>query len=102
MHSPMLRPEVRCGRIWLHDCSLCRVLYFAFIAGHGKSCVKKSCVKKAATQTMFGCKKATFADSPPSFGSELPVSEKKNASSVGKIVVCGEHRVSDLELTVSD
>ena len=46
--------------------------------------------------------KTMFAESPPSFGSELPVSEKKNASSVGKIVVCGEHRVSDLELTVPD
>ncbi len=32
-------------------------------AGHGKPCVKK-----AATQTMFGCKKATFTDSPLSFG----------------------------------
>jgi hypothetical protein len=29
-------------------------------AGHGKPCVKK-----AATQTMFGCKKATFTESPP-------------------------------------
>ena len=47
-------------------------------------------------------KKATFAGSPPSFGSELPVSDKNNASSVGKIVVCGEHRVSDLELIVPD
>ncbi len=49
VHSQMLRPEVRCRRIWLHDCSLCRVLYFARIAGHSKSCVKKSCAKKAAT-----------------------------------------------------
>ncbi len=47
-------------------------------------------------------KKQRLQEAPPSFGSELPVSEKKNASSVGKIVVCGEHRVSDLELVVSD
>ena len=48
----MLRPEGRRRRIWLHDCSLCRVLYFAFIVGRGNPCAKK-----AATQTMFGCKK---------------------------------------------
>ncbi len=47
----MLRPEVRRRRIWLHDCSLCRVLYFTFIVGRGNPCAKK-----AATQTMFGCK----------------------------------------------
>ena len=47
-------------------------------------------------------RKSNVCRKPPGFGSELPVSEKKNASSVGKIVVCGEHRVSDLELTVSD
>ncbi len=50
----MLRPEVRRRRIWLHDCLLCRVLYFAFIVGRGNPCVKK-----AATQTMFGCKKSS-------------------------------------------
>ena len=55
----MLRPEVRRRRIWLHDCSLCRVLYFTFIVGRGNPCAKK-----AATQTMFGCKKkAAFTDS---------------------------------------
>ena len=48
----MLRPEVRRRRIWLHDCSLCRVLCFTFIVGRGNPCAKK-----AATQTMSGCKK---------------------------------------------
>ncbi len=53
----MLRPEVRRRRIWLHDCSLCRVLYFTFIVGRGNPCAKK-----AATQTMSGCKKTVFTD----------------------------------------
>ncbi len=64
--------------------------------------VSRSRVPRRQRRKLCSDAKKQRLQEAPSFGLELPVSEKKNASSVGNIVVCGEHWVSDLELIVSD